>query len=135
MKNFIKVEGKIKPYKFMNALVNKIKENNECSIKTDNKTYKFLVDFEMKKEENEDKIPEELLKELNALENEEKVDNEEEEDDYEDERVKNNNSSIQVKLFESYNSGYIVRFMKKSGGMDNFYKNVNKIKEAIKKII
>ena len=32
-----------------------------------------------------------------------------------------------VKLFKSYNRGYIERFTKKSGGMDNFYKNVNKM--------
>ena len=82
MKDYVKIEGEISPHKFMNALANMIKNNNECSIEAYKNTYKFLVNFEKKEEENENNIPElEELKELEEGDEANKEEDEEEEDE------------------------------------------------------
>ena len=117
MKNFVKIDGEIKPYKFMNTLVNKIKEKFECQVNIDANKYKFTIEFINKEEENEEK------------------EEEDEDNDDEEEGVKQIDSVIEVKLFQSYKSGYILRFVKKAGTMDDYYKNLDGVKNEIKKTI
>ena len=117
MKNFVKIDGEITPYKFMNTLVNKIKEKFECHVNTDTNKYKFTIEFINKEEENEEK------------------EDEDEDNDDEEEGVKKIDSVIEVKLFQSYKNGYILRFVKKAGTMDDYYKNLDGVKNEIKKTI
>ena len=112
MKNFIKIDGEITPYKFMNSLVNKIKEKYECNVNIDKNKYKFVVEFINK-------------------ENEEKEENE----DDEEEDEKQTNSVIEIKLFKSYNSGFILRFIKKAGTMNDYYKYFDILKNEVRKVI
>ena len=42
---------------------------------------------------------------------------------------------IQIKLFQSLNGGYYVRFVKKEGEIEDYYKNLESIKSIIKKIL
>ena len=42
---------------------------------------------------------------------------------------------IQIKLFQILNEGYFVRFVKKGGEIEDYYKNLNIIKSIIKKIL
>ena len=113
MKNFVKIDGEITPYKFMNILVNKIKEKYECHINIDANKYKFTIEFIDKEDENEEK----------------------EENEDGEEYVKRISTIIEVKLFQSYKSGFIIRFVKKAGTMDDYYKNLDGIKNEIKKTI
>ena len=45
------------------------------------------------------------------------------------------NCVIQIKLFKSINGGYIVRFVKKEGEIEDYYKNLDNIKSIIKKTL
>ena len=114
MKNFVKIDGDITPYKFMNMVANKIKGKYECDINPGKNKYKFYAEFINKETEN--------------------AEIEENEED-EEEGIKQINSIIEVKLFKSYNNGFIVRFVKKSGTMGDYYKNLDSIKNQIKKIV
>ena len=55
-------------------------------------------------------------------------------DDFED-TIEQKVSIIQVKLFESVNGGYLVRFVKKGGEIEEYHKNLDKIIRIIKKIL
>ena len=132
MKDFVKIDGEIKPNKFMNSVINLLKTKKNCDFDYSKKVFKFIVNFGDEEQKEEENIPKELEEELKALNLDEKNDNENEEDDEEVTKVV---SSIEVKLYESTDRGYIVRFVKKSGTMEEYYQNLDVIKEVIRNII
>ena len=133
MNNYIKINGKINPSKFMNSLVSKINSEFEdkislAPINKDN--LKFEVIFEDNDEEEEGDLTEEdkqMEEELDkmGLENVE---------DFED-ALEKKNSVIQVKLFESLKGGYIVRFVKKGGEIEDYHKNLDNLINIVKKLL
>ena len=133
MNKFIKINGKINPSKFMNSLASKINKELEdkITIPTPNKDkLKFNVIFEDNEEENEEEQTEEdkkLEEELDkmGLKNVE---------DFEDGLEKKSNV-IQVKLFESVNGGYIVRFVKKDGEIEDYHKNLDTLIKIVKELL
>ena len=129
MNNFIKINGNLEPAKFMNLLANKIKQDYEdkCDIEEAKKTLKFNVIFKNEQEEEEEEENKELEEELNKL-GLENIDNF-------DDGIKIKNSVIQIKLFESANGGYVVRFLKKDGEIEEYHKNLQGIIEIIKGLI
>ena len=131
MNNYIKIEGELNPVKYMNSLANKIENKNKnCSIEESKKSLKFNVIFEEEekeeeeeeeeKEEKEEEISKELEKELAELGI--KENGEDEEDD-----LKKKDCIIQVKMFESLNGGYLLRFTKKKGEIEDYNKNLEKV--------
>ena len=131
MNNYVKINGNLNPNKFMNLLVNRImtKFENNCTVDVSKKALKFNVIFETPEEEEEqtneeDKKTEEELDKL-GLENI---------DDFED-VIEKKESNIQVKLFESVNGGYILRFVKKGGEIEDYHKNLDNIIEIVKQLL
>ena len=131
MNNYIKINGKINPTKFMNSLANKIMSEYKeyCTIEPNKKTLKFNVIFEIPEEDEEEKNEEEskIEEELDKL-------GLENIDDFED-GIEQKDSIIQVKLFESINGGYLVRFVRKGGEIEEYHKNLDKIISLMKKIL
>ena len=131
MNNYIKINGKINPTKFMNSLANKIMSEYKeyCTIEPSKKTLKFNVIFEIPEEDEEEKNEEEskIEEELDKL-------GLENIDDFED-GIEQKDSIIQVKLFESINGGYLVRFVRKGGEIEEYHKNLDKIISLMKKIL
>ena len=122
MDNYIKLKGdKINPAKFMNKLVTKIKNkfNDDCLIEFFKNKFKFNVTFE--EGINEEINEENLIEEVKQL----KINQEECESIYERDTV------IQIKIFESYKGGYILRFTKKEGELDNYLERLKKIYSLI----
>ena len=56
-------------------------------------------------------------------------DNSEEEDDND---ILRNDLDIQVKMFESYDGDYLIRFVKKSGRLYDYYQKLDKIMALVK---
>ena len=119
--NFIKIEGNLSPADFMNNLANKIaqKFKDNCKIEQSEVALKFNIIFE---EELEDE--EEISKELE--EKFDKLDIEENEEI--DANLLKKDCIIQCKLYQSFNGGYILKFSKKSGYLEDYY---NKLKIII----
>ena len=128
MDNYIKINGNLRPCEFMNSLANEIVKNYEGNVKIDESknALKFNVIFEETLKEVEEP-DEELKKELDklSLENTEEI----------EEVIDQKDCVIQIKLFQSLNGGYIVRFVKKEGEIEDYYKNLDDIKSIIKKIL
>jgi len=128
MDNYIKINGNLRPCEFMNSLANEIVKNFEDNVKIDESknALKFNVIFKETLKEVEEP-DEELKKELDklSLENSEEI----------EEVIDKKDCVIQIKLFQSLNGGYIVRFVKKEGEIEDYYKNLDSIKSIIKKII
>jgi serine/threonine protein kinase len=128
MNNYIKINGNLRPCHFMNSLANKIVKNFEDNVKIEEskKSLKFNVIFKEILEDQEEP-DEELEKELDKLSLEK------------NEEIKvviaHKDCVIQVKLFQSLNGGYLVRFVKKEGEIEDYYKNLDSIKSIIKKIL
>jgi len=129
MDNYIKLKGTLTPAKFMNSLANKINKeyNNECLIETNKEKLKFNVVFE--ENQTEEEIPEDLAKELKEL----GIDEDEEEN--ENNNIKRNDTIIQIKIFESLNGGYLLRFLRKGGEQKDYLDKIGKISALIKKMI
>ena len=129
MNNYIKINGNLNPAKFMNILINKIKNQfaKDCSLEQSKKALKFIITFE-EEELKEEEIPKELEEELAQL-------GLEENDENEDDDLKKKDCVIQVKMFESINGGHLLRFVKKSGELDDYYKNLDKITSLVKKLL
>jgi len=125
MNNYIKIKGKLNPAQFMNSLANKLEKKfgDNCNIDPAEKTLKFDILFE----EEEEEIPKELKEELAKLGLEDA-----EEKDYD---LQKKDSIIQVKLFESINGGHLLRFVKKSGELEDYYKNLKKIMSLTEEIL
>ena len=129
MDNYIKLKGTLTPAKFMNSLANKINKeySNECLIETNKEKLKFNVVFE--ENQTEEEIPEDLAKELKEL----GIDEDEEEN--ENNNIKRNDTIIQIKIFESLNGGYLLRFLRKGGEQKDYLDKIGKISALIKKMI
>ena len=128
MNNYIKINGNLRPSEFMNSLANKIVEKFEgnAKIKESKKNLKFNVVFE-EPLEDEVELDEELKKEIEklSLESTEEL----------EEVIPQKNCVIQIKLFQCINGGYLVRFMKKEGEIEEYHKYFQSIKAIIKEIL
>ena len=129
MNNYIKIKGKLNPAQFMNSLANKLKKKfgDNCNINPAENTLKFNILFEEEEKKKKKEIPKELEEESAklGLEDGEKNDN----------VFGKKDCIIQVKLFESINDGYLLRFMKKSGELEDYYKNLKKVMSLTKEIL
>ena len=132
MNYYIKINGKLDPSQYMNKLANKISSEfeNNARIDVEDKTkLKFNVVFPVVEEdENEEENEEDkkLQEELDKLGLKEEDENEEE--------IKQKDCIIQVKLFESVNGGYLIRFVKRGGEIEEYHKNLDKIMKIVKHI-
>jgi len=128
MNNYIKINGNLRPSEFMNSLANKIVEKFEgnAKIKESKKNLKFNVVFE-EPLEDEVELDEELKKEIEklSLESTEEL----------EEAIPQKNCVIQIKLFQCINGGYLVRFMKKEGEIEEYHKYFQSIKSIVKEIL
>ena len=126
MNIFIKINGNLRPCEFMNSLANNIAKNFEdkAKIEESKKSLEFNVIFEETLEDEED---EELEKELDKLSLENPYESEE--------VISQKNCVIQIAIFQSLNGGYLLRFMKKEGEIEDYYKNLESIKSIIKAIL
>ena len=123
MKNYIKINGEMNPALFMNNLCQRIaKKFENCEIDANENKLKFNVAFE-EEEKEEEEIPKELEEELAKL----GLDDKENEENEEDDNLTKKESVLQIKMFESINGGYLLRFKKKSGELEDYYKNLEKI--------
>ena len=131
MNNYLKINGNLDPTNFMNNLANKISSEFGDKIKIDvnKEKAKFNVTFENQEEEEEEQNEEEqkLEEELDKLGLED-IDEIEEE-------IEKKESVIQIKLFESVNGGYLVRFAKKGGEIEDYHKNLDSIIKIIKSLL
>ena len=59
--------------------------------------------------------------------------NENEENEEVEDNLEKKESIIQVKIYESINGGHILKFSKKSGEIEDYYKNLEKITKLIEK--
>ena len=118
MKHFIKIVGNLKPDIFMNYLANKLASKEIYEIQESNDdTLEFDITNENEDEENED--------------NDNDINSDNEEDEEELEYISQKKLTIQLKLFETEKKEFILRFMKKSGRLDDYYKALEEImKEA-----
>ena len=130
MNNYIKIKGTMNnPCQFMNALCNQLKDKikDEFVIETAKDKLKFNIIFS--EQENEEKdIPDDIKEELKKL-------GIEEDEDVDDERIKGKNTIIQIKLFESINGGYLLRYVRKEGNERDFLDKMAKISSIVKTII
>ena len=131
MDNYIELTGDINPVKFMNDLVRKIKELDELniSINVSENKLKFNVTFE--KEEEYLEITDEMKEELKNLGINEKELNYYDE---ENENIKGKRTVVQIKMYESFNRGYLLRFVKKEGVLIDYLDNIKKIYSLIKEM-
>ena len=128
MDNYIKLTGNINPGKFMNDLVEKIKKLDGVYINADKDKFKLNVTFE--REEKDYEIPEDMkeeLKKLGIYENEEN-------DDDENENIKGRRIVVKIKIFQSYNGGYLLKFAKKEGVLIDYLEKVGKINSLIQEM-
>ena len=126
MDNYIEIKGSLNPVKFMNALANKIVNKNEnYQIEKSDKKLRFKINVEQEEDEENDKENEE----------EEKEDNNEQNEDEENNEIEERNLVIQIDLFISNDNDYLLRFLKKSGELEDYYKNIKKIYASINDLL
>ena len=130
MNNFIKINGNLRPCVFMNSLANKIVKKFEdiAKIKESKNALKFNVIFEEPLEdEDEEELDEDLKKELEkiSLESTEEL----------EEAIPQKNCVIQIKLFQNANGGYLIRFVRKEGEIEEYHKYFQSIKSIVKEIL
>ena len=143
--NFIIIKTNLHPVTLMNKLIKKLSDNydNKCDIVINENKLKFYISFEREKIEEEEiteKMEEELEK-LDINDNEEnkndkknEEEEEEEEEENEDNKIKEEKNKIKVKLFKNKDDEYLLSFIKKEGGLEEFYNNIKKITEQVKRI-
>ena len=133
MKNFIKIKGTMNnPCRFMNSLVNSLnnKYKDECMIETCKNKLKFNIVFEGKNNDEEE-IPDDIKEELKKL----GINDDDDEDIEENDNIKGKNTIIQIKLFESCNGGYLLRFVRKEGNEGDFLDKMGQISNVVKTIL
>ena len=118
MKNFIKIVGNLRPDIFMNLLANKIASKKIYEIKESDDSLEFDI---INENENEEEGIEE-----------EDTDNKGEEEELEYIQYK---IIIQVKLFETEKKEYFLRFIKKSGKLEDYYKILKEIIKETKSLL
>ena len=128
MDNYIKLKGTLSPARFMNSLANNIQKlfKGDCNIEATKNKLKFNIAFE--EEQVDDEIPEDMANELKEL-------GLDEDEEQENENIKGKSTTIQVKIYESLNGGYLLRFVKKQGETNDYLDKFGKISEMIKKMI
>ena len=142
--NFIIIKTNLHPVTLMNKLMKKLSDNygNKCDIVINEEKLKFYISFE-KEEIEQEEITEKMKEELQKLDinndeenkNDEKnEEEEEEEEENEDNKIKEEKNKIKVKLFKNKDDEYLLNFIKKSGELEEFYNNIKKITEQVKKI-
>ena len=112
----------------MTSLANEIKNKygDKCKIEENEQKLKFKIIFE-----NSEKFEEEYQNEK-----EEEIKNiEKEKSNDADIFIERKGSIIQIKLFESVNGGYIVRFARNQGKIEDFLKYLDDLKMIIKNIL
>ena len=148
-----KIKGDLNPVKFMNNLTKKLrKENNkkereyDCKIETSQYKLKFRATFEKIEVKNDEEYDESIMKELEKLKleegnEEEKKENQEEEEEEEGNDDDNNVKiferacSIQIELYEYEENIHLLRYVRKSGELDDFYKLLKYINNCVDDII
>lgn len=128
MKDFMKINGNIKPNHVMNKYVNAIKKlyDNKCQIELCENKLKFEIKFpnqDEQEEDEEDNEDKEIMEEIQKT-GLTKID-----------FKKKNESMIQVKCYESENGGYIFKFQKKAGEIEDYCKNLKMIMNTLKKLL
>ena len=133
---YIKINGFLNPNIFMNKLVNRIDDDlgDNCSIDCGKDSLKFDITFEEEEQEQEKiEIPKDIEEKLAKLDLgkdiEKDVEKDTDIDDYNNEQC-----IIEVQLFKSTDNSHLLRFAKKSGQLDEFYKNmkiISKIAEDL----
>ena len=129
MNNYIKLTGNLNPSIFMNSLANKIiKEykSENCYICPIQDKLKFNVIFNNEKSDVDDDIPENMKEEFK------KLGIEENDNIAENENILGLKTVIQIKMYESYNGGYLLRFVKKDGDLCDYLNKIEKIYSLIK---
>ena len=128
MDNYIKLTGNINPGKFMNDLVAKINKLDGAYINADKDEFKLNVTFE--KEEKDFEIPENMKEELKKL----GIYENEEDDEEENENIKGRRIVVKIKIYQSYNGGYLLKFAKKEGVLIDYLEKVRKINSLIQEM-
>ena len=120
----IRIIGNISsPCKFMNSIANKIKkDNNNYEIVASSKKYKFYVKLEYELEEDQEEF-ENKIKDM-----------EDEYIDFDNNGLNKKDLKIQIQLLLTLNNNYLIRFYKKSGDIEDYYENLNRIKSIIKSL-
>jgi serine/threonine protein kinase len=128
MNNYIKLKGSINPCVFMNNLTGKIKEvfNEKCMVDPCKDKLKLNLVFEG--EQLDEEIPDDIQAELKEL----GIDEDEEID--ENDEIKGKKTIIQIKIYESLNGGYLLRFVKKEGDQNEFMEKTEKIYSLVKEM-
>ena len=106
MKNYIKILGNLKPNVFMNYLANKIESKKIYEIQESQDSLEFDLIYE--KEEDDDS------------DDGDNSNNEEEDENLE--YTPENKIIIQVKLLETEKKEHYLKFMKKLGNLEEYYK-------------
>ena len=130
MNYYIKITGKMEPNKFMNELITKIKNNykNNCDIEPSKTEIKFRIYLETKNDEHKD-FSDDEKEELKNI----GINVEEETED--DDNIKGKAMIMEIKIFESYNGGYLLTFEKIEGNKNNFLDNIKTISSLVQNII
>ena len=128
MNNYIKLKGTINPCVFMNNLTGKIKNEFEGKCIIDPVKDKLKLNLVFEGEQLDEEIPDDLQAELKEL----GIDEDEEID--ENNEIKGQKTVIQIKIYESLNGGYLLRFVKKEGDQNEFMEKSEKIYSLVKKM-
>ena len=139
---FIELNGDLNPVKFMNNLANKITSEINCTTDVSKKKLKIVVFFE-EEDEEEDEVEEnndEIKNKVEEEKNDEKKDKDDDNDEDEgngdnDETINKKDTIIKIELFKSNNKNHLLRFLKKSGEMEDYYKNLKKIYAIVEKLV
>ena len=125
---YIKIEGPLNKIKFMNDLYNKIEEEYEknteydCKINSIDGKLKFKAFFNVIREE-EEKNDEKRRNEVSKKNLESKENKENDEGNEENNLLLRNGCIINIELFK-FDKGFLLRFLRKSGNLEDFYKNL-----------
>ena len=119
MKNFIKIIGNLKPNVFMNYLANKIESKNIYEIQESQDSLEFDLIYE--KEEEDD--------------NDDGDNSNNEEEDQDIEYIPEKKIIIQVKLLETEKNEHYLKFMKKLGNLEEYYKILEDIIKETKTLL
>ena len=124
IKDYIKIIGNISsPRRFMNSIANKIKRDNKnYDIVASNQKYKFYVNLKYEIEEEQEKFKNKIK------------DLEDEFIDFENTGLNKKDLKIQIQLLLTINNNYLIRFYKRSGDLEDYYENLNRIKSIIKSL-
>ena len=129
--NYIKIKTDLSPAKMMNIIYYYIHKEFEdiCEFEKNKDDLKFDMNFE------EDIIDREMInkcfeEEFENSDNKDRIfdDNDENIDD----DILTKNLIIQVKMFETLNGEYILRFKKKYGDLSDYYQKIEKILSLVK---